>query len=144
MRIKRTWFSKLQPQENDGGKRRKNWNDPEGNAWIITFLFFFFNSFISLFILLYVVWFCRCPDVFFFVCFFLKHMFCLIKSCPQYAVLLSPKPGAILCQTVDNHFTQALSLKTLMGLSKHSDYTVKQSKHLVSLRLWTSRSGLRR
>lgn len=37
-------------------------------------------------------------------------------------MLLSPKPGAILCQTVDRHFT--VICQTLADISKHSDYTV--------------------
>lgn len=37
-------------------------------------------------------------------------------------MLLSPKPGAILCQTVDSHFT--VLCQTLAVISKHSDYTV--------------------
>lgn len=46
-------------------------------------------------------------------------------------MLLSPKPGAILCQTVDNHFTQTLScVRHWQGLSKHSDYTVNSPHEL--------------
>jgi len=44
------------------------------------------------------------------------------SNCPGYAVLLSPKQGAILCQTVDSHFTCHVS--DASGPSKHSKYTV--------------------
>lgn len=65
--------------------------------------------------------------------FFLRICIVLLKAaqanCPGYAVLLSTKPGAILCQTVDSHFT--VTCQMLAGISKHSEYTVTIHKSCV-------------
>lgn len=69
---------------------------------------FFFDYFISLF---YPI-FCGVTLPLFSPFVFLRICIVLLRAdqakCPGYAVLLSPIPGAILCQTVDSHFIQTL------------------------------------
>lgn len=68
---------------------------------------FLINSLVC-FILFSVVWLCRCSVLFLiWICIVLFRE--AQANCPGYTALLSPKPGAILCQIVDNHSTQTLS-----------------------------------
>lgn len=70
--------------------------------------------------------------------FFSEKMYCHIKAaqanCPGNAVLLSPKPGAILCQTVDSHFT----IMSNTGRSFRAFRLQRNSHQRVSHNLWTS------
>lgn len=91
----------------------------EMHEWSLFFFFFVLINSLVCFILFSVVF----PTV---QSFFLRICIVLWKAaqanCPGFPVLLSPKPGAILCQTVDSHFT--VMFQKLAGLSKHSDYTI--------------------